>query len=67
MVESYKPTNKRQKVTHIHPAAQLKEKTETNEKKSKKGEDNSLVNVNVEEYKSNPEAFEVAEKKEIGA
>ena len=61
MVETYKPKNKRQKIEHVHPTAPLKGK-----KGKKAAQASELVNVNVEEYKDNPEAFEEEKKESSG-
>ena len=68
MVESYKPSNKRQKKEHVHPNETIKERLRSNKKedKAKEAEDSGLVNVNVEEYKQNPEIFEEELKQESG-
>ena len=66
MVETYKTQNKRQKTGPSEKPAPAKETAKDN-KKAKKAEDNALINVNVEEYKQNPEDFDGDIVKEVGA
>lgn len=60
MVESYEPKSKRQKTSH-----QLAD-VPINSKKVKKAAQGGLINVNVEEYVNNPEAFEPEQKESSG-
>ena len=58
--------SKRQKTGPTEKAAPAKETAKDN-KKAKKANDNAFINVNVEEYKQNPEDFDGDIVKEIGA
>lgn len=60
MVESYEPKNKRQKTSHGKIDVPI------SAKKTQKPQSGGLINVNVEEYKNNPEAFEPEKKESSG-
>ena len=60
MVESLEPKSKRQKTSHNQSDLPITSKKPSKDKPS------SLINVNVEEYKKNPEAFEPEQKEASG-